>query len=91
MGFLDKAKVAAGQAAAKAKEGVEELQTRRELSQAQADLGKVTFELVESGALQHDRLTAGVQRIRELTDKLEAEGSESAAADAPAGDDATAG
>ena len=34
MGLLDKAKAAAEQAAAKAKEGVEDVQTKRELSQA---------------------------------------------------------
>ena len=40
MGFLDKAKAAAEQAAAKAKEGVEDVQTKRELSQAYNELGK---------------------------------------------------
>ena len=45
MGLLDKAKQAAEQAAAKAKEGVEDVQTKRELSQAYNDLGKSTYEL----------------------------------------------
>jgi len=49
MGFLDKAKAAAVEATAKAKEGVEDVQTKRELSQAYNELGKVAFELVESG------------------------------------------
>jgi hypothetical protein len=39
MGLLDKAKAAAEQAAAKAKEGVEEVQTKRELGQAFNELG----------------------------------------------------
>ena len=41
MGLLDKAKAAAEQAAAKAKEGVEDVQTKRELSQAHGDLRAV--------------------------------------------------
>ncbi len=47
MGFLDKAKQAAEQATAKAKEGVEDVQVKRELSQTYNELGKVAFELVE--------------------------------------------
>ena len=44
MGFLDKAKAAAEQAAAKAKEGVEDVQVKRELGQAYGELGKKTFD-----------------------------------------------
>ena len=51
MGFLDKAKTAAEQATAKAKEGIGEVQTRRELGQAYDELGKTTFELVDAGEL----------------------------------------
>ncbi len=40
MGLLDKAKQAAEQAASKAKEGVEDVQPKRELSQAYNELGK---------------------------------------------------
>ena len=40
MGFLDKAKAAAEQAASKAKETAGELQTKRELSQAYDELGR---------------------------------------------------
>jgi hypothetical protein len=53
MGFLDKAKAAAEQAAAKAKEGVQEVQTKRELGQAYEELGKTTFSLVEGGEISH--------------------------------------
>ena len=66
MGFLDKAKAAAEQAAAKAKEGVEDVQTKRELSQAYSELGKTAHELIESGEISHPRLEALAQKIRTL-------------------------
>jgi hypothetical protein len=69
MGFLDKAKAAAEQAAAKAKEGVEDVQTKRELSQAYGDLGRLTFQLVESGELSNTQLDALVDKIRALEAK----------------------
>ena len=74
MGFLDKAKQAAEQAAAKAKEGVEEVQTKRELSQAYTELGKSVFGLVEAGDISDPRLDQSVEKIRALQAKLEAEG-----------------
>jgi hypothetical protein len=74
MGLLDKAKQAAEQAATRAKEGVEEVQTKRELSQAYGELGKSVFELAEHGELSDPRLDAGVAKIRTLNAKLEAEG-----------------
>jgi hypothetical protein len=83
MGFLDKAKAAAEQAAAKAKGGVEDVQLKRELGQAYGDLGKQTFELVESGGLSHSDLEATVARIRDLNEKL-------AEADEPATDESEA-
>ena len=72
MGLLDKAKQAAEQAAAKAKEGVEDVQTKRELGQAYNDLGKAAFELVESSEISNPRLDDGVARIRALTERLAA-------------------
>ena len=72
MGLLDKAKAAAEQAAAKAKEGVEDVQTKRDLSQAYGELGKVTYRLVESGELTDPRLTTHVEKIRTLRAQLEA-------------------
>jgi hypothetical protein len=69
MGFLDKAKAAAEQAAAKAKEGVEDVQAKRELSHAYNELGKAAFELTESGELSHPRLEALTERIRALTER----------------------
>ena len=66
MGFLDKAKAAAEQAATKAKEGVDEVQTKRNLTHEYQELGKTTFELIESGELSHDRLAAGADEVRRL-------------------------
>ena len=71
MGFLDKAKAAAEQAAAKAKEGVEDVQTKRELGQTQSELGRIAFELVEAGEIAHARLDPSVAKIRELNAKTE--------------------
>jgi cob(I)alamin adenosyltransferase len=91
-GFLDKAKAAMGQAAERAKDELEELQARRDLGQAQRDLGKLAFELIEEGELDHPRLEEPAARIRELTARLEAgeepadvrEGEEPAAEPEPA-------
>jgi len=84
MGLLDKAKAAAEQAATKAREGVEDVQTKRELSQAYNDLGKTTYELVGSGEISNPRLDPTVAKIKSLTDKLEAEGDSYDASQPPA-------
>jgi CRISPR/Cas system type I-B associated protein Csh2 (Cas7 group RAMP superfamily) len=73
MGLLDKAKAAAETAAAKAKEGVEDVQTKRELSQTYADLGRLTFSLVESGELTNPEFAALADKIRALEAKAAAE------------------
>ena len=84
MGFLDKAKAAAEQAAQKAKEGAEfaaqkaketagDVQTKRELGNAYDELGHKAFDLVESVAISHDDLAQIAAKIRELQAKLEAE------------------
>ena len=83
MGFLDKAKAAAEQAAAKAKEGVEDVQQKRELSSAYNELGKTAFELVGTGEVTHPRLEAIVAKIRDLNDKI----AEPAGVGASTGDD----
>jgi hypothetical protein len=80
MGFLDKAKQAAEQATAKAKEGVEDVQLKRELSQAYNELGKIAFELVEGNEIAHPRLEALAERIRELNDHDRGNGSLAGAA-----------
>ena len=66
MGFLDKARSAAEQAATRAKEGVEEVQTKRNLTQAYEQLGRTAFELLESGQISHERLSAQADEIRSL-------------------------
>jgi len=73
MGFMDKAKAAAEQAAAKAKEGVEDVQVKRELGQAYGELGKTAFELFESGELSHPGLEEIVTKIRGLNEKAAAD------------------
>ena len=69
MGFLDKAKQAAEQATAKAKEGVEDVQLKRELSQSYNELGKVAFELIESSEIAHAKLEALAAKIRALNER----------------------
>ena len=66
MGLLDKAKAAAVEATAKAKEGVEDVQLKRELSQAYNELGKVAFELVDGNEISHPKLAAVAEKIRAL-------------------------
>jgi hypothetical protein len=81
MGFLDKARAAAEQAAGKAKEGVEDLQARHDLSQAHNELGKVAFELIESGEIAHAKLEPAAAKIRALRERA-------AGGDAPTADEA---
>lgn len=70
MSFFDKAKQAAGQAAAKAREGVEDAQQKLELNKAYNELGKTAFELLEAGEISHPRLEATAAQIRTLKEKL---------------------
>jgi hypothetical protein len=70
MGLLEKAKAAAEQAATMAKEGVEDVQAKRELSQAYNELGKATFELIESGGVVHPGLDAAAAKVRAAVAKV---------------------
>ena len=83
MKLLDRAKQAAEQAATKAKEGVEDVQTKRELNAAFGDLGTKTFELVDAGDLAKPELDELVAKIRTLKAKL-AEDDAPKSAEAPA-------
>jgi hypothetical protein len=74
MGFLDKAKAAAEQAATKAKETAGDLQTKRELGQSYVDLGRATFRLVEAGEVSSPTLDPLVEKIRSLEAQLDEEG-----------------
>ena len=76
--FLNRLKDATSTVATRAREGVEELQTKHELSQAYGDLGRATADLVESGAVSHPDLAARVEKIRALKAQLEAPPSEPA-------------
>jgi hypothetical protein len=80
MGYLDKAKAAAVEATTKAKEGVEDVQAKRELSQAYNELGKVAFELVESNEISHPKLETLVEKIRALNEREKSEAFVGAAA-----------
>jgi hypothetical protein len=71
MSLLDRAKEVAGQAATRAKEEFEDAQLRRELSQAYAELGKITYELVNAGEITHARFDPPVARIKTLQEELE--------------------
>ena len=72
MSLFNKAKQAAEQAAAKAREGVEDVQQKRELGQAYGELGKTAFELLESGEISHPRLETTAAQIRALNEKIAA-------------------
>jgi hypothetical protein len=86
MGFMDKVKASvksgAEQAATKAQEELERLQTRRELGQAYSDLGEKTFELADRGDLSHADLAGLIDKVRTLKAELAAIGTAEAAAPA---------
>ncbi|HZS31514.1 MAG TPA: hypothetical protein VFA37_09675 [Gaiellaceae bacterium] len=88
MSLLDKAKQKAEQAAAMAKEGVEDVQQKRELAQSYSELGRTAFELVDSGEISHPRFEATVAKIRDLNAKLADAGPAPAA---PSGNGAPSG
>ena len=84
MGFMDKVKATvktgAEQAAAKAQEEYERIQTRRELAQVYEDLGTKAFELSDRGDLSHSDLAPLVEQVRTLKAQLAAIGTDSHAA-----------
>ena len=80
MSFFEKAKAAASQAAAKAKQGAEDIQLKVDLGSAYDDLGKAAYELIEQGELAHEKLDAPAAKVRELRQRMEGD----AKPDAPA-------
>jgi hypothetical protein len=70
MGFLDKAKAAADQATTRVKEGVDDVQAKRSLSQAYEQLGQTAYELIEKGELTHAGLSAQAEEIRVLREQI---------------------
>ena len=81
MGLLDRVKANLQETATLAKEGIEDLQTKRELGQVYGELGRKAFDLMEAGELSHPALQELATRVRTLKAELEAE---TAAASAPA-------
>lgn len=71
MSLLDRAKAAAEQAATKAKEGVEDVQARKELHGAYVELGKRAFELIEAGTIDAAELEPLADRVRQQKARLE--------------------
>src|SRR4051794_27384741 len=84
MGFLDKAKAVAEQAANRANETVADVQTKRELTKAYGELGETAFRLADSGAISHPELEQQVVRVRELQAKLAEDEAAAANGEAPA-------
>lgn len=78
MGLLDKAKAVAEEASTRVKEGVDDVQAKRSLSQAYDQLGQTAYELIEKGELTHAGLTAQAQEIRVLRERLADEGTAAA-------------
>ena len=72
MSLVDRAKAAAGTASTKAREGVEDMKTKRELGETFDSLGKLAFELAESGEISNEKITPLVEKIKELQAALEA-------------------
>jgi hypothetical protein len=66
MSLLDKVKTQAEQTAAKAREGVQEVQSKRELTQAYANLGRTVVSLVDKGEISHAELTDQIEHIKKL-------------------------
>lgn len=66
MSFLDKARAAAEQARIKAQEGLDEVQTKRDLAQAYWNLGHATYELAAAGTISHPQLDPLIAQISEL-------------------------
>ncbi|HZQ64359.1 MAG TPA: hypothetical protein VFA66_03940 [Gaiellaceae bacterium] len=73
MGFLDKVKSNLQETATMAREGIDDLQTKRELGRHYEELGRRAYELIESGKLQTDELDYDIQRIRDLRAEVGAE------------------
>jgi hypothetical protein len=70
MGFVDKAKSVAGSAKTKAQDGVEDMKAKRELGESYDSLGKLTFDLVESGEISNEKVTPLVEKIKALKSAL---------------------
>ncbi len=70
MGLIDKVKGSIHETATAAREGIDEIQTRRELDTAYGDLGKRTVALIDAGTLAAPELEFDVARIGALKAEL---------------------
>jgi hypothetical protein len=84
MGFMDKAREAAGQAATRAEQAatdardrVGDVQVKRDLTAAYNDLGRAAYTLAQAGQISHPDLQPALDRVREL--ELQAGGPAAAA------------
>ena len=74
MGLLDKAMSAAEQATNRVKEGVDDVQAKRLLTQAYEKLGETAFGLIEKGEISHPDLNARCDEIRGLRKQVTDDG-----------------
>jgi hypothetical protein len=70
MGLLDTVKAGAETAVSSGQRQARIMQTKRELSRAYTALGKTAYGLVDRGEVSHGDLTAGVDRIKELQERM---------------------
>ncbi len=66
MGLMDKIKAGAEDATTKARGAVQDVQSKRELAQAYTELGKLTYDLIEEGAVTDERLAPTALKIQAL-------------------------
>jgi len=74
MGLIDKLKDAGEQATASARESLQETQLRHDVTQAYAELGRASYQLLVEKTLADHRLQPHVDRIGELKRQLDALG-----------------
>lgn len=70
MGLIDKVKGSIQETAVAAREGIDEIKTRRELDAAYGDLGRRTLALIDAGTLTAPELDYDVARVRMLQAEL---------------------
>jgi len=73
MSFIDRVKNNIQETATMAREGIDDLQKKRELGQLYEELGRRTFELIEGGKLKTDELDYDIERIRKVRAELDPE------------------
>lgn len=78
MGLFDRIKENIQETATLAREGIGELQVKRELGHAYGELGRRLFDQIDAGTLQASGVEAELARVRELKRQLEAEEAQAA-------------